>query len=143
MTWTIDGLGACEPVDAPDGLRCWRRETPVEPPLHIVVDPDEDGDDVDTTHAARVAGSLPELLLVAERAVREAVAEDPARFEAFDSDVPLDLDAPEITLWTKRRWMVRFADCALPAASVLGVAVEFVDTNPVDVYPLDDAAAVD
>ncbi|HEX6342546.1 hypothetical protein [Umezawaea sp.] len=115
MTFSLPGLGELAPVDgAPDGVTCWTTTSGGETVAVLVEEPST-VDDLDPAFITGVLADRERLLAVARAAVADALG----------AAVAESADEPEFTFHTGQDWVLRFAECAEPGLTELGVLVVF------------------
>ena len=129
MTFTLPGLGELTPVDhAPDGVTCWTT-TNGGAVVAVLVEEPSTVDDLDPAFITDVLADRDRLLATARAAVADALG----------AAVAESADDPEFTFHTGQDWVVRFAECAEPSVSELGVMVVFEGHEVTEVDDLADA----
>ncbi len=130
MTFSLPGLGELAPVDgAPDGVTCWTT-TSDGATVAVLVEEPSTVDDLDPAFIVSVLADREGLLATARAAVADALG----------AAVAESADGPEFTFHTGRDWVLRFAECAEPGLTELGVLVVF---DGHDVTEVDDLADAD
>jgi hypothetical protein len=128
MTFTLPGLGELTPVDgAPDGVTCWTT-TVHDVTVAVLVEEPSTVDDLDPAFIESVLADRDHLLAIARTAIAEA----------YGPAVAKSAEEPEFTFHTGRDWVVRFAECAEPGYTELGVLVVFEGHEVTEVDDLAD-----
>lgn len=127
---TVPGVGDLAPVEGtPDGVSCWSADE-AGFAVNVVVEEPATTDDLDLAFIASVVADREELLAVAAGAAADFLDSPREGFRA-----------PELTFYPGREWLVRFAECAAPGLTELGVAVLFDDRAVVEVDDLADVGS--
>jgi len=128
MTLSLPGLGELAPIEgAPDGVRCWTT-TSGGSAVAVLVEEPSTVDDLDTGFIESVLDDRVALLEIAREAVTSALG----------AEVASAVSDPEFTFHTGRDWVLRFAECAAPGVSELGVLVVFEGREVTEVDDLAD-----
>lgn len=151
----IAGIGKLAPQPGPDGENLWSPpaaissrlfDAPVE--VNVLL---ADGRSADTALIATVLGDLDHYLQRALRFLHAAMIADPASFGATPADVrrferfdpaTFPVDRPQFNFYDGSEWLLRFAEGGLSICEPYGVAVVFVNHDPVRVEDLRDSASI-
>jgi len=151
----IAGIGPFTAQPGPEGESIWSPPAAISSSLFD--DPVEvnvllpEGRSADSALIATVLGDMDHYLLVGLRFLHTELIADPAsfgstpagvrRFERFDPTT-FPVDRPQLNFYDGIEWLLRFAEGGLPICEPYGVAVVFVNHEPVRVEDLRDSTSI-
>ncbi|MFC8385984.1 hypothetical protein [Nocardia sp. NPDC057272] len=151
----IAGIGPFTAQPGPEDESTWSPQAAIssslfDDPVEVnVVLPE--GRSADSALIATVLGDLDHYLLLGLRFLHTGLIADPASFGSTPADMHLlerfdpttfPVDRPQLNFYDGTEWLLRFAEGGLPICEPYGVAVIFVNQEPVRVEDLRDSTSI-
>lgn len=151
----IAGIGPFTAQPGPEGESIWSPTATIgsslfDDPIEVNVLLPE-GQSADSALIATVLGDLDHYLLLGLRFLHTELIADPEAFGSTPADArrfarfdpaTFPVDRPQLNFYEGTEWLLRFAEGGLPICEPYGVAVVFVNHEPVRVEDLSDSASI-
>ncbi len=130
-------------AESPEDFAHWTSSDAARP-VSLLIEPADVPSDEVLAIAADVVAQFDDAVERALEFLRETLrASDLSADDLARLDDDSRFAEPEAVIWADGTWMLRFADCALDAASEYGVGVSFVGSAPQGVDLFDDAEEIE